>query len=220
MLTAGLACAICGRFRMRGEWLTRSRFLWLVLVPIVLSAMCFTFAAGIAVRVFWSVADGALCGVAVYFAAWVIGRLAARRWDLHVLFFDLFCWVGAGAVVGVIISYGMQVIATHPDNAQAIVVPGLSSVVLVYLAGTSCTSESRVFHTGWLLYIKPTYHGTSEGVDVRSYAADHPAFPHESTTDQWFSESQLEAYRALGAHIIEEVCNAGVRLARARRPRR
>jgi Patatin-like phospholipase len=135
LLTAGLACAICGRFRMRGEWLTRSRFLWLVLVPIVLSAMCFTFAAGIAVRVFWSVADGALCGVAVYTAAWVIGRLAARRWDLRVLFFDLFCWVGAGAVVGVIISYGMRVIATHPDNAQAIVVLGLSSVVLAYLAG-------------------------------------------------------------------------------------
>jgi hypothetical protein len=65
---------------------------------------------------------------------------------------------------------------------------------------------------GWLLYIKPTYHGTTEGVDVRSYAADHPAFPHESTTDQWFSESQLEAYRALGAHIIEDVCNRGVPL--------
>jgi hypothetical protein len=55
-------------------------------------------------------------------------------------------------------------------------------------------------------------------VDVRSYAADHPAFPHESTTDQWFSESQLEAYRALGAHIIEEVCNGGVPLAPGETP--
>jgi len=63
--------------------------------------------------------------------------------------------------------------------------------------------------TGWLLYIKPTYYGTTEGVDVRGYAADHPAFPHESTTDQWFSESQLEAYRALGAHIVEHICSGG-----------
>ena len=55
-------------------------------------------------------------------------------------------------------------------------------------------------------------------MDVRSYAADHPAFPHESTADQWFSESQLEAYRALGAHIIENVCNRGVALAPGETP--
>jgi hypothetical protein len=61
--------------------------------------------------------------------------------------------------------------------------------------------------TGWLLYIKPTYYCTTEGMDVRGYASDHPTFPHESTTDQWFSESQLEAYRALGAHIMEHICN-------------
>ena len=61
--------------------------------------------------------------------------------------------------------------------------------------------------TGWLLYIKPTYYCTTEGVDIRGYASDHPTFPHESTTDQWFSESQLEAYRALAAHIIEHICS-------------
>jgi hypothetical protein len=44
---------------------------------------------------------------------------------------------------------------------------------------------------------------------VRGYAAAHPAFPHESTTDQWFSESQLEAYRALAAHIVECICSSG-----------
>jgi hypothetical protein len=60
--------------------------------------------------------------------------------------------------------------------------------------------------SGWLLYIKPTYQGT-ERADVRSYAAGSPAFPHESTTDQWFSESQLESYRALGACITEYICD-------------
>jgi Patatin-like phospholipase len=62
---------------------------------------------------------------------------------------------------------------------------------------------------GWLLYLKPTYQGTDERADVRSYAASHPSFPHESTTDQWFSESQLESYRALGASIAEYVCSGG-----------
>ena len=60
-----------------------------------------------------------------------------------------------------------------------------------------------------MLYIKPSYYCTTEGVDVRGYASDHPAFPHESTTDQWFSESQLEAYRALAAHIVEHICSGG-----------
>jgi hypothetical protein len=69
--------------------------------------------------------------------------------------------------------------------------------------------EAATPRTGWLLYIKPTYYGTTEGAGVRGYASDHASFPHESTTDQWFSESQLEAYRALGAHIVEHICTGG-----------
>jgi hypothetical protein len=58
---------------------------------------------------------------------------------------------------------------------------------------------------GLLLYIKPGYHGT-EPADVRSYANLHLAFPHESTAEQWFSESQMEAYRVLGSHIVDLIC--------------
>ena len=56
---------------------------------------------------------------------------------------------------------------------------------------------------GVLLYVKPAYHGTSrvEGAGVRSYADDNPAFPHEPTADQWFSESQFESYRSLALDI-------------------
>jgi hypothetical protein len=61
---------------------------------------------------------------------------------------------------------------------------------------------------GLLLYIKPGYHGT-EPADVRAYAAMHPDFPHESTAEQWFSESQMEAYRVLGSHILDLVCASG-----------
>lgn len=57
---------------------------------------------------------------------------------------------------------------------------------------------------GYLLYLKPCFLGT-EPADIRAYAAAHEAFPHESTADQFFSESQMESYRALGAHIVETV---------------
>jgi hypothetical protein len=52
-----------------------------------------------------------------------------------------------------------------------------------------------------LVYLKPSYLGT-EPADIRAYAQGSPAFPHESTADQWFSESQMESYRALGDHVV------------------
>lgn len=71
---------------------------------------------------------------------------------------------------------------------------------------------------GWLLYLKPTYQATTERADIRSYASSSPEFPHESTTDQWFSESQLESYRALGASIAEYICSGGARIKPGTRP--
>lgn len=53
---------------------------------------------------------------------------------------------------------------------------------------------------GALIYIKAAIHG-DEPQDVLSYAAANPTFPHESTADQFFSESQFESYRRLGMHI-------------------
>lgn len=58
---------------------------------------------------------------------------------------------------------------------------------------------------GSFIYIKPVIAG-DEPPDVSNYAAAHPEFPHEATTDQWFSESQLESYRLLGVHAIETIC--------------
>jgi hypothetical protein len=57
---------------------------------------------------------------------------------------------------------------------------------------------------GHLVYLKPCFLGT-EPADIRAYAAANKAFPHESTSDQFFSESQMESYRALGAHIVETI---------------
>jgi hypothetical protein len=58
---------------------------------------------------------------------------------------------------------------------------------------------------GTLIYIKPALTG-SEPTDVTNYASACGDFPHESTTDQWFSESQFESYRALGHHAMESLC--------------
>lgn len=50
---------------------------------------------------------------------------------------------------------------------------------------------------GRLVYLKPMLL-KDESPDVASYAALHPDFPHQSTADQWFDESQTESYRQLG----------------------
>jgi hypothetical protein len=57
---------------------------------------------------------------------------------------------------------------------------------------------------GHLLYLKPSFLGT-EPADIRAYAFANPAFPHETTADQFFSESQMESYRSLGAHVTGAV---------------
>jgi hypothetical protein len=38
-------------------------------------------------------------------------------------------------------------------------------------------------------------------MDVLSYAVSHSTFPHETTANQFFSESQFESYRMLGYEI-------------------
>jgi hypothetical protein len=58
---------------------------------------------------------------------------------------------------------------------------------------------------GTLIYIKPGFFGT-EPVDVRSYGNAHPEFPHDTTLDQWFTESQMESYRSLGSYILDRLC--------------
>jgi hypothetical protein len=52
---------------------------------------------------------------------------------------------------------------------------------------------------GTLVYIKASMTG-DEPEDVIEYHATQPHFPHDSTAEQWFEESQFESYRALGYH--------------------
>jgi hypothetical protein len=62
---------------------------------------------------------------------------------------------------------------------------------------------------GVLVYIKPSLTG-DEPADVLHYATSHPTFPHESTGNQFYTESQFESYRALGQHVLENVFQQSV----------
>ena len=55
---------------------------------------------------------------------------------------------------------------------------------------------------GYLIYVDSSMTG-DEDVGVTQYQSNHPAFPHETTADQFFTEDQVEAYRRLGEHMAE-----------------
>ena len=54
---------------------------------------------------------------------------------------------------------------------------------------------------GRLLYIKPALNG-SEPRDVTQHSTTSEDFPHDTTADQFFTESQFESYRVLGMHEL------------------
>lgn len=78
-----------------------------------------------------------------------------------------------------------------PDPAN----PGIYSAV-----GTIYYPEPHGFE-GRIIYVKPSLYEDAPA-DVRAYAAGNARFPHDTTLNQWFTESQFESYRALGSHAI------------------
>jgi hypothetical protein len=68
---------------------------------------------------------------------------------------------------------------------------------------------------GKILYIKSSLTGTikrenlsdlpCEPTDILNYRLEHTTFPHDTTANQWFTESQFESYRRLGQHMVAEV---------------
>jgi hypothetical protein len=79
-----------------------------------------------------------------------------------------------------------------------------SSVSKVHwITGTIRYPETDAAQTGTILYIKSSITG-NEAADVYNYRLQHKPFPHDSTLDQWFTESQFESYRRLGQQVIDE----------------
>lgn len=61
---------------------------------------------------------------------------------------------------------------------------------------------------GTLVLIKPSLATLrNEPADVLNYAIQNPTFPHQTTVDQFFDESQFESFRRLGKLIGDECLN-------------
>jgi hypothetical protein len=61
---------------------------------------------------------------------------------------------------------------------------------------------------GELIILKPLMFDpdcADEPADIRSYYKEYADFPHETTADQFFSESQFESYRQLGLHTVKSL---------------
>jgi hypothetical protein len=58
--------------------------------------------------------------------------------------------------------------------------------------------------TGKILYLKPSFLSDLPA-DVLAYGRSDTKFPHDSTANQWFSESQFESYRALGRWHFDQL---------------
>ena len=63
--------------------------------------------------------------------------------------------------------------------------------------------------TGVLIILKSTM-VAGLPVDLYSYRGDNRAFPHESTNDQAFDESQFESYRELGYCLTSDMLHDAV----------
>jgi hypothetical protein len=57
---------------------------------------------------------------------------------------------------------------------------------------------------GMLVYVKSSMTG-DEPPDLQQYARRDPTFPHQTTANQFFDETQFESYRTLGVHVAQQV---------------
>jgi hypothetical protein len=82
---------------------------------------------------------------------------------------------------------------------------GLESGNEVPTKGPHC-AVGRVFYEngaqGIIVYFKSSLTGDEKDYII-DYKKRYPAFPHETTGDQFFSEEQFEVYRALGFHMMD-----------------
>jgi hypothetical protein len=118
----------------------------------------------------------------------------------------LYAYADLGSVVRkAAIDFGIRIRFEYLDMAQRgeTAVKGAYSAVAV-IEYPEARRDGRRRH-GYLLYIKAYYRGLDEPADVRAYALENPAFPHDTTLNQFFGEAQFESYRALGGYTVMEL---------------
>jgi hypothetical protein len=91
-----------------------------------------------------------------------------------------------------------------PNKEERRTIPYYALGTVDYGNADGSDADGKKSEDGYILYIKPAYHGT-EGAGIRSYAEANKTFPHETTVDQFFSESQFESYRSLGLDIMNGI---------------
>ncbi len=88
-----------------------------------------------------------------------------------------------------------------------------------FVRGTIRYPETLPVQQGEVIYIKATLtRGAQDGTvpsgtvelpdvpgDVQNYKLQHGDFPHDSTAEQWFTESQFESYRRLGQRVAASI---------------
>jgi hypothetical protein len=108
-----------------------------------------------------------------------------------------------GAVRKIRIDFGIPVTFDHGIKIYSRQKGTKGYYCAIGTIGYSCVDGPDT--DGVLVYIKPTFYGT-EPADVYQFAQTDEAFPHDSTADQWFNESQFESYRMLGSYIMNLIC--------------
>jgi len=74
-----------------------------------------------------------------------------------------------------------------------------------YITGTIQYDAQTV---GTIILIKPSMmKDRDESVDIINYAIENPTFPHQTTVDQFFDESQFESFRQLGKLLGDRCLN-------------
>lgn len=73
-----------------------------------------------------------------------------------------------------------------------------------YAIGEIVYDKANPQNNGYLLYVKNSLDGF-EPADLINFKLQEPAFPHHSTIDQFFDESQFESYRCLGKFIASNM---------------
>ena len=98
-----------------------------------------------------------------------------------------------------------RVMGLYPRNHKDPVKPIYCAVADIDYSKVDSAADPN--NPGKLLYIKPAFYGKEEPKDVYNYAVANATFPHQTTGDQWFSESQFESYRALGEFELTKINN-------------
>ncbi|HWU03136.1 MAG TPA: patatin-like phospholipase family protein [Novosphingobium sp.] len=79
--------------------------------------------------------------------------------------------------------------------------PHIAAGTILYPECRDANGSLLPAESGTIVYVKASLSGDEKDY-VLDYAARYPAFPHENTSDQFFSEEQFEMYRSLGYHMI------------------